>query len=78
MSAENEAAGAAEAKSASLGERKKELAEREYASSKDGVLLRPDGYPYDADVARRVGSYCCAVASLAFWERSIDAAAQYV
>lgn len=76
--AENEAAAEVDAKSASLGERKKELAEKEHASSKEGVLLRPDGYPYDADVARRVGSYCCAVASLAFWVRSIDAAAQYV
>lgn len=43
-----------------------------------GLLLRQDGYPWDADVARRVLSYGCAVASLVMYVRSLQFAADMV
>ncbi len=48
------------------------------SNSGEAILLRPDGYPWDADVARRVGSYFCAVASLVVYVRSLQAAAEVV
>ncbi|KAF5829641.1 hypothetical protein DUNSADRAFT_15708 [Dunaliella salina] len=40
-----------------------------------GVLLNPSGYPWDADVVRRIASYFCAVASLVVYVRSLQFAA---
>mmetsp|Transcript_4993 Transcript_4993/g.13555 ORF Transcript_4993/g.13555 Transcript_4993/m.13555 type:complete len:492 (+) Transcript_4993:1444-2919(+) len=40
-----------------------------------GVLLNLNGYPWDADVVRRVCSYFCAVASLVVYVRSLQFAA---
>lgn len=42
-----------------------------------GVLLRPDGYPWDADVLRRFISYTCAVTFVVAWHHLLRTAAWF-
>ena len=44
--------------------------------TKEGVLLTEEGYPWDADVVRRLLSYCAAVGSLVVFVRALDIATE--